>query len=92
MIDTTFLAVITSTISDTAGAPWSKFLVMTICNLVALFVLSRAIWHPHVGPKMPLPFPSLFNNISVPAFFAAMSAGHILGAIALLSLSIDKVI
>jgi photosystem I subunit 10 len=41
---------------------------------------------------MPLPFPSLFNNVSVPAFLACMSAGHLLGAFAILTLGVDKYI
>ncbi|MEG5057391.1 hypothetical protein QUB60_17950 [Microcoleus sp. A2-C5] len=48
--------------------------------------MSRRIWHPHIGPKMPLPFPALFNNVSVPAFLACMSAGHLLGTLTILSL------
>jgi photosystem I subunit X len=92
MINSNLLAVVESAITDTASGTWQKPLVMFVCNILALVVLSRAIWHPHVGPKMPLPFASLFNNLSVPAFLACMSAGHLLGAFAILSLSIDKVI
>lgn len=86
------LATINSIVTDPAGPGWEKILVMSICNLLALFVLSRVIWHPHVGPKMPLPFSSLFNNVSVAAFLASMSAGHILGALAILVLTNAKVI
>ncbi|MGE5659977.1 MAG: photosystem I reaction center subunit PsaK [Actinomycetota bacterium] len=88
----TLLATIQSTITDTAGEGWQKFLVMTICNILALLVLSRVIWHPHVGPKMPLPFPSLFNNVSVGAFLASISAGHILGVLVILILTNAKVL
>jgi photosystem I subunit X len=92
MIDSNILAVVQSAMTDTASGTWQKPAIMFVCNLLALLVLSRRIWHPHVGPKMPLPFPSLFNNISVPAFLACMSAGHLLGTFAILSLGIDKVI
>jgi len=37
---------------------------------------------------MPLPFPEVFNNPSVGAFLASMSAGHIFGIGAVLSLNI----
>lgn len=92
MLHPNLLAVVESAITDTASGTWQKPLVMFVCNVLALLVLSRLIWHPHVGPKMPLPLPSLFNNLSVPAFLACMSAGHLLGAFMILSLSIDKVI
>lgn len=92
MIHPNFLAVVESVITDTASGTWQKPLVMFVCNILALLVLSRRIWYPHVGPKMPLPFPALFNNVSVPAFLACMSAGHLLGAFMILSLSIDQVI
>jgi photosystem I subunit 10 len=39
---------------------------------------------------MPLPFPSLFNNVSVPAFLACMSAGHLLGVLTILTLTTNK--
>lgn len=87
MLNSMLLAAMQSTYTATNANGTSEFIVMTVCNLLALFVLSRVIWHPHVGPKMPLPFSSLFNNLSVPAFLAAMSAGHILGALAILTLS-----
>jgi photosystem I subunit 10 len=37
---------------------------------------------------MPLPFPAVFNNPSVGSFLASMSAGHILGIGAALSLNV----
>jgi photosystem I subunit X len=92
MIDSNVLAVVQSAITDTASGTWQKPLVMFVCNILALLVLSRAIWHPHVGPKMPLPFASLFNNLSIPAFLACMSAGHLLGTLAILGLNLDKYI
>ncbi len=90
MINSNLLAVIESNLADTASENWQKPLVMFVCNILALLVLSRRIWHPHVGPKTPLPFPSLFNNVSVPAFLACMSAGHLLGTFMILTLKIDK--
>ena len=90
MINSNLLAVVESTLADTASGNWQKPLVMFVCNILALLVISRRIWYPHVGPKMPLPFPSLFNNVSVPAFLACMSAGHLLGVFAILTLHLDK--
>jgi photosystem I subunit 10 len=55
--------------------------------LLVLFIASRTIEEPHVGPRMPLPFPELFNNISVAGFLASMSFGHILGVLATITLS-----
>lgn len=92
MINSNLLAVVESTLTDTASGNWQKPLVMFVSNILALLVLSRLIWHPHVGPKMPLPLASLFNNLSVPAFLACMSAGHVLGTFMILSLSMDKFI
>ena len=92
MINSNLLAVVESALADTASGNWQKPIVMFVCNILALLVLGRLIWYPHIGPKMPLPFPSLFNNVSVPAFLACMSAGHLLGTFIILSLSIDKYI
>lgn len=48
--------------------------------LLVLLIGSRTIKYSQTGPKMPLPFSkSLFNNISVAAFLACMSFGHVLG-------------
>ncbi|MEG3863182.1 photosystem I reaction center subunit PsaK [Microcoleus sp. herbarium12] len=92
MIDSNLLAVVESAVTDAALGNWQKPLVMFVCNILALLVLSRRIWYPHVGPKMPLPFPALFNNVSVPAFLACMSAGHLLGVLAILTLGVDNYI
>ena len=81
------LAVLQSTITDTAAPGTSKLIVMGICNILALLVLPRVIKYPKVGPKMVLPFPSAFNNPSVGAFLASTSAGHLLGTAAILALS-----
>jgi photosystem I subunit X len=57
-------------------------------SLLILFIASRTIQEPNVGPKMPLgPFAPLFNNISVAGFIAAMSFGHILGVLNVFGLS-----
>ena len=56
--------------------------------LLCLMIIPRTIRYPHEGAKMPLPFASLFNNPSVGSFLASMSAGHILGIGAVLSLNI----
>jgi photosystem I subunit X len=56
-------------------------LIIGACLLV-LLIGSRTIKYPQTGPKMPLPFSkSLFNNISVAAFLACMSFGHVLGVL-----------
>lgn len=57
-------------------------------SLLVLFIASRTIEEPHVGPKAPLgPFAPVFNNISLAGFIASMSFGHILGVLATLGLS-----
>lgn len=61
--------------------------IMIASCLLVLLIASRTIRFPHVGPKMPLPFPSLFNNISVAGFLASMSFGHIVGVLAILGFS-----
>jgi photosystem I reaction center subunit PsaK len=62
--------------------------VMAGACLFALWLGSRTIKYPNVGPKMPLgPLAPLFKNISVPAFIASMSFGHILGVLAVMGLS-----
>lgn len=58
---------------------WQGSPIIIIACLLMVFITSRTIDRPHVGPKMPLPFPELFNNMSVAAFLGAMSFGHILG-------------
>ncbi|MDB9398729.1 photosystem I reaction center subunit PsaK [Microcystis aeruginosa CS-567/02-A1] len=55
--------------------------------LLCLLIIPRTISYPHVGNKMPLPFPGLFNNPSVGSFLAAMSAGHLIGIGAVLGLT-----
>ena len=56
-------------------------LVMSAACLSVLFIASRTINYPNVGPKMPLgPFGALFNNISLAGFLGSMSLGHVVGA------------
>ncbi|MBC1223887.1 photosystem I reaction center subunit PsaK [Nostoc sp. UCD121] len=61
--------------------------IITGACLLCLLIIPRTIRYPHVGPKMPLPFPSLFNNPSAATFLAAMSAGHLIGTGTVLGLS-----
>ncbi|MBD2018655.1 photosystem I reaction center subunit PsaK [Leptolyngbya sp. FACHB-36] len=70
-----------------AGNPWIKPIIMTLSCLLVLFIAGRSIERPHDGPKMPLPFPSLFNNPSVGTFLGSMSFGHLLGALAIFGFS-----
>ncbi len=64
---------------------WQGTPIMIACCLLVLFITSRTIEYPHVGPKMPLgPFAPLFNNVSLAGFLGAMSFGHILGVLAIL--------
>ncbi|MDM9384368.1 photosystem I reaction center subunit PsaK [Chlorogloeopsis sp. ULAP01] len=71
------------------GMGWSlaqPVIIIGAC-LLCLFIIPRVVWYPHVGPKMPLPFPSVFNNPSVATFLAAMAAGHLIGVGAYLGLT-----
>jgi photosystem I subunit X len=72
-----------------AGNTWGlpEALIMSISCLVILFLASRGIERPHDGRQMPLPFPELFNNISVGGFLGAMSFGHIVGSLLILTLA-----
>lgn len=63
-------------------------MIMTISCLLVLFLASRNIEKPHVGPKMPLgPLGPIFNNISIAGFIGSMCFGHILGTLAILGLA-----
>lgn len=66
---------------------WQGSPIMIGACLLVLFIAGRTIQRPHDGPKMPLPFPSLFNNPSVGTFLASMSFGHILGVLGILGLA-----
>ncbi len=60
---------------------WTRSLVMIGACLSVLFIASRTINYPNVGPKLPLgPLGALLNNISLAGFLASMSLGHIVGA------------
>lgn len=66
---------------------WTGTPIIIGSCLLVLLIAGWSIEKPHVGPKMPLPFPSLFNNPSVATFLAAMSFGHIIGVAAVLGLT-----
>jgi photosystem I subunit X len=66
---------------------WSGTPIIIGASLLCLLIIPRTIEEPHVGSKMPLPFPSLFNNPSVGTFLASMSAGHLIGIGAVLGLT-----
>jgi photosystem I subunit 10 len=66
---------------------WAGTPIIIGCCLLTLLIAGRIIRYPHVGMKMPLPFPSLFNNPSVGTFLASMSFGHIIGVAAVLGLT-----
>ena len=60
---------------------WTRSSVLIGACLSVLFIASRTIAYPNVGPKMPLgPLGALFNNISVAGFLGSVSFGHIIGA------------
>ena len=60
---------------------WTRSFVLIGACLSVLFIASRTIEYPNIGPKMPLgPFGALFNNISVAGFLGSVSLGHIIGA------------
>nr|WP_211173361.1 photosystem I reaction center subunit PsaK [Brasilonema bromeliae] len=82
------LLAVQATVANT-GAEFSlnKFIIITASCILALLIIPRVIRYPHVGPKMPLPFPSVFNNPSVGAFLAAISTGHLVGVGAVLGLT-----
>ncbi len=61
-------------------------LVITGISLIIALIASRTIERPKTGPKMPLPFPSLFNNMSAGAFLGSVSLGHIVGVLTILAL------
>jgi photosystem I subunit 10 len=75
--------------SARAGNSWGvpEALIMSISCLVILLLASRGIERPHDGRQMPLPFPEVFNNISVGGFLGAMSFGHVVGSLLILTLA-----
>ncbi len=66
---------------------WTGTPIIIGSCLLILVIASWSIRYPHVGQKMPLPFPGLFNHPSVGTFLAAMSVGHIIGVAAVLGLT-----
>jgi photosystem I subunit 10 len=82
------LLAVQSTVPNTGTTwNWTGTPIIIGCCLVVLLIAGRTIRYPHVGQKMPLPFPSLFNNPSVGTFLAAMSFGHLIGVAAVLGLT-----
>ncbi|WP_238553707.1 photosystem I reaction center subunit PsaK [Fortiea contorta] len=82
------LSVVQVTVPNT-GTTWNWIgtpIIIGSC-LLALVIAGWTVRYPHVGNKMPLPFPGLFNHPSVATFLAAMSFGHIIGVAAVLGLS-----
>jgi photosystem I subunit 10 len=76
------------TVPDTVTWSFTGTAIIVGFSLLFLLIIPRTIRFPHTGTKMPLPFPEVFNNPSVGAFLASMSAGHIFGIGAVLSLTI----
>ncbi|MBD2292036.1 photosystem I reaction center subunit PsaK [Anabaena sphaerica FACHB-251] len=66
---------------------WTGTPIIIGSCLLMLVLAGWSIRYPHVGQKMPLPFPRLFNHPSVGTFLAAMSFGHIIGVAAVLGLT-----
>lgn len=66
---------------------WNGSAIIIGASLLALLIIPRVVRYPKVGPKMPLPFPSVFNDPSVGTFLAAMSTGHLIGIGAVLGLT-----
>lgn len=87
MIWSTLLAV-QPTVPNTVNTwNWIEASIIIGSCLLTLLIAGWTVWYPHVGPKMPLPFSSLFNNPSIATFLAAMSFGHIIGVGAVLGLA-----
>lgn len=76
-----------ATVPDTVRWSWTGTAIIVGLSLLFLLIIPRTIRFPHTGAKMPLPFPSVFNNPSVGAFLASMSAGHLIGIPAVLNLT-----
>lgn len=80
-------AAVQPTVPDTVTWSWTGTAVIVGACLLCLLIIPRTIRQPHVGSKMPLPFPAIFNNPSVGSFLASMSAGHLIGIPAVLGLN-----
>ncbi|GAB1539446.1 hypothetical protein NUACC21_21120 [Scytonema sp. NUACC21] len=87
MISSLLLAVQSTDPNTGVGLPWSGTAIIIGACILSLLIIPRIVRYPHVGQKMPLPFPAIFNNPSVGSFLAAMSTGHILGIGAILGLT-----
>lgn len=89
MIDLILLAqaAVQPTVPDTVKWSWIGSAIINGASLLCLFIIPRTIRLPHVGNKMPLPFPAVFNNPSVGSFLASMAAGHVIGIPAVLGLN-----
>jgi photosystem I subunit 10 len=82
------LLVVQATVPNTVTSwNWTITGIIIGSCLLVLVLAGWSISYPHVGRKMPLPFPALFNNPSVATFLAAMSLGHIIGVAAVLGLT-----
>ncbi|MES1026313.1 photosystem I reaction center subunit PsaK [Gloeocapsa sp. BRSZ] len=79
MTDLILLAAVQSTVPDTVRWSWTGSAIIIGASVLILFIAGRTIRFPQVGPKMPLPFPSLFNNPSVGTVLGSVSLGHIVG-------------
>lgn len=75
------------TVPDTIKWSWVGSAIIIGLSLLFLLIIPRTIRFPHTGAKMPIPFPSVFNNPSVGAFLASMSAGHLIGIPTVLGLN-----
>lgn len=76
-----------STVPDTVKWSWTGTAIIVGLSLLFLLIIPRTIRFPHTGAKMTIPFPSVFNNPSVGAFLASMSAGHLIGIPMILGLN-----
>ena len=81
------LLAVQATVPDTVTWSWTGTAIIVGASLLALLIIPRTIRYPHIGTKMPLPFPEVFNNPSVGSFLAAMSTGHLIGIGAVLGLN-----
>jgi photosystem I subunit 10 len=67
---------------------WQGTPIIIGWSLLILFIASRTIKLPHVGPEMPLgPLAPLFNRPSVATVLASVSFGHILGVLTIFGLA-----
>ena len=88
LIDSILLAAaVQPTVPDTVKWSWTGSAVIIGACLLCLLIIPRIVRYPQTGAKMPLPFSSLFNDPSVGAFLASMSAGHLIGIPAVLGLN-----